>query len=117
MTQNSQKIRFLRRQIPHFECEPGCHDCCGPVTASTEEVARLPRKSAQEHAAALAELSCPYLGGKGCQAYLERPLICRLFGTTPRLACPNGKAPAVMIDPRTEQAIYDYLAQTRQVLI
>ncbi|MBI2307635.1 MAG: YkgJ family cysteine cluster protein [Rhodocyclales bacterium] len=117
MTQNSQKIRFFRRHIPQFECTPGCHDCCGPVTASSEEAAQLPPRSPQQRAAALAEWACPYLGKNGCEAYLERPLICRLFGTTPRLVCPNGKSPAVMTDPRTEEAIYRYLAETRQVLI
>ena len=42
MTPNSRKIRFLRRHIPEFACLPGCHDCCGPITASSEEMARLP---------------------------------------------------------------------------
>lgn len=117
MTPNSQTIRFLRRQIPAFECEPGCHDCCGPVTASSEEMARLPVKSEKVHAAALAALSCPYLGDRGCQVYTERPLICRLFGTTPRLACPRGKRPDAMIEPPIEQQIYRYFAETRQVLV
>lgn len=80
-------------------------------------MARLPEKSDAEHAAALAALSCPHLGDTGCQVYAERPLICRLFGTTPRLACPNGKRPEVMIDPRIEQQIYRYFASTRQVLV
>ncbi|MFA5826392.1 MAG: YkgJ family cysteine cluster protein [Gallionellaceae bacterium] len=87
MTSNSRKIKFFRQRIPSFECRPGCHDCCGPVTTSTEEIARLPVKNVAEHEAALADLSCPYLGKNGCQVYAERPLICRLFGTTPRLAC------------------------------
>lgn len=117
MTQNGQRIRFFRRHIPQFECTPGCHDCCGPVTASSEEAARLPVRGEQQRAAALADWACPYLGKNGCEAYLERPLICRLFGTTPRLACPNGRAPAAMIDPRVEEAIHQYLAETRQVLI
>jgi Fe-S-cluster containining protein len=117
MTSNSQTLHFLRRHIPTFECVPGCHDCCGPVTASSEEMFRLPVKSAAAHAAALAELSCPHLGDKGCEVYAERPLICRLFGTTPRLACPNGKRPEMMIDPRIEQQIDRYLAETRQVLV
>lgn len=117
MTPNSQKIRFFRKRIPAFECVPGCHDCCGPVTASSEEMARLPRKSEAEHAQALAALSCPHLGENGCQVYEERPLICRLFGTTPRLACPNGRRPETMIDARTEQQIYDYFQQTRHVLV
>lgn len=117
MTPNSQTIRFLRRHIPAFECEPGCHDCCGPVTASSEEMARLPVKSEEEHAAALAALSCPNLGDRGCQTYMERPLICRLFGTTPRLACPRGKRPDAMIEPHIEQQIYRYFSETRQVLV
>ncbi|MBS1141812.1 MAG: hypothetical protein H6R13_3265 [Proteobacteria bacterium] len=117
MTPNSQKIRFLRQRIPAFECVPGCHDCCGPVTASSEEMARLPLKTEAEHAAALAELSCPHLGKKGCEVYAERPLVCRLFGTTPRLACPNGKRPEAMIDPAVEQQIYDYFKSTRHVLV
>lgn len=117
MTPSSQQIRFFRRHIPNFECVPGCHDCCGPVIASSEEMARLPLKSEAAHATALAELSCPHLGDQGCQVYAERPLICRLFGTTPRLACPNGKHPEVMIDPCIEQQIYRYFTTTRRVLV
>ena len=117
MTNNSQKIRLLRTRIPSFECIPGCHDCCGPVTTSSEEIARLPVKGNAAHEAALADLSCPHLGEAGCQVYAERPLICRLFGTTPRLACPNGKRPEVMIDPKIEQQIHRFFVETRQVLV
>jgi hypothetical protein len=117
MTSNGQKVRFLREQIPSFECKPGCHDCCGPVTASAEEMRNLPVKSDAEHTAALADLSCPYLGERGCQVYAERPLICRLFGTTPKLACPNGRRPAEMVDPQIERQIYRYFSGTRHVLV
>lgn len=117
MSPDSQFLRFFRRRIPAFECEPGCHDCCGPVTASGEEMARLPVKSDAEHATALEAFSCPHLGDTGCQVYAERPLICRLFGTTPRLACPNGKRPAAMIEPGIERQIYRYFETTRHVLV
>jgi hypothetical protein len=117
MSPDSRTLRSIRRRIPTFECAPGCHDCCGPVTASGEEMARLPVKSDAEHAAALAELRCPHLGETGCRVYAERPLICRLFGTTPRLACPNGKRPATMIDPDVERQIYRYFETTRHVLV
>lgn len=80
-------------------------------------MARLPIKSDAEHEAALADLSCPHLGESGCQVYAERPLICRLFGTTPRLACPNGRRPEVMIDPKIEQMIHRFFKETRQVLV
>ncbi|MGO4306521.1 YkgJ family cysteine cluster protein [Cupriavidus sp. RAF12] len=114
---NSQKIRFLRSRIPTFECTPGCHDCCGPVTTSTEEMSRLPAKSDAEHEIALANLSCPHLDTKGCSVYAERPLICRLFGTTPRLACPNGNRPDKMIDLDIEQEIQRFFVETRHVLV
>src|SRR5690606_1681359 len=74
MDRTNRKIDQLRRQIPSFACEPGCHDCCGPVTASSEEMARLPHKSDAEHDAALAHWNCVHLGPHGCEAYDERPL-------------------------------------------
>ncbi len=117
MTSNSQKIGFFRTHIPFFECEPGCHDCYGPVTTSTEEMARLPGKSDEEHDAAFADLSCPHLGCNGCQVYADHPLICRLFETTPRLVCPNGRRPEAMIDPQIEQQIHRFFVNTRQVLV
>ena len=117
MACNSHKIRFLREQIPSFECVPGCHDCCGPVTTSTEEMARLPRKTAEEQEAALAELNCVHLGPQGCTVYEERPLICRLFGTTPRLPCPQGRGPEEMIDPGAERLVHQFIVTTRQVLV
>jgi uncharacterized protein len=117
MTHNSQKIRFFRSRIPSFACAPGCHDCCGPVTTSSDEMARLPRKSAAAQEAALAELSCPHLGEQGCEVYTERPLICRLFGTTPHLPCPNGLRPEALLDPHIEQQIHRFFAETRHVLV
>ena len=114
---NNRKLDELRSRIPSFTCIVGCHNCCGPVTASSEEMARLPLKTKAEHEAALADLSCPHLGEQGCEVYGERPLICRLFGTTPRLLCPNGMRPVYMIDPRTEVEIHQFLASTRQVLV
>ncbi|WP_296260781.1 MULTISPECIES: YkgJ family cysteine cluster protein [unclassified Pseudomonas] len=117
MSANSQKIRDLRRQIPSFACVPGCHDCCGPVTTSSEEMARLPRKTAAQQDAALNELNCVHLGPDGCTVYEERPLICRLFGTTATLPCPNGRRPETLIHPRVEKQVHEFIASTRQVLV
>lgn len=117
MSIRSKRIKFFRDQIPTFECVPECHDCCGPVTTSTEEMSRLPVKSELEHALALEAMSCPHLGAQGCEVYAERPLICRLFGTTPKLACPNGRGPLVMLSVEVEEEIFQYFAQVRHVLV
>ena len=63
--------------------------CCGQVTASSEEMARLPVKSEADHEVALSKFSCPRLGDKRCRVYAERPLVCRSFGTTPRRRGPD----------------------------
>jgi hypothetical protein len=114
---NSTRIRFFRRQIPELACIPGCHDCCGPVLASTDEVARLPQKSADERRAAMDKWDCVHLGAQGCTVYEERPLVCRLFGTTARLPCPHGRRPALMIAPEMDASIDRFFHQTRHVLI
>ncbi|HJV00290.1 MAG TPA: YkgJ family cysteine cluster protein [Burkholderiaceae bacterium] len=117
MNDRVYQLRFLRRRIPAFACVPGCHDCCGPVTASSEEMARLPARSAEERERALADWSCPHLQPSGCGAYEERPLICRLFGTTPSLPCPHGRRPQTMVEPAIEAQVHAFLRQSRQVLV
>lgn len=117
MSCNDRKIDYLRRQIPRFDCVPGCHDCCGPVTASAEELARLPAKSDAAHEAALAEYNCVYLGANGCEVYAQRPLICRLFGTTPSLPCPRGRGPEQPIEPQLQAQVQQLIASTRQRLL
>ena len=66
---------------------------------------------------ALKNLSCPHLGKDACQVYDDRPLICRLFGTTPSLACPNDYKPEVMIAPSVEKKLHAFFSATRQVLV
>ena len=117
MSCTSRKIDQLRLQIPSFTCVPGCHDCCGPVTASSEEMARLPVKSDAEHDAALAEYNCVHLSPQGCTVYDQRPLICRLFGTTSSLPCPRGQGPEQLTEPAVERQVHRLIATTRQVLV
>jgi uncharacterized protein len=113
----ADELEALRQKIPQMRCIVGCQDCCGPVTASAEEVSRLPVKSDAEHAKALSEFSCPYLGDSGCEVYHQRPLICRLYGTTPSMLCPNGQRPRYMIDEGTEAEVHRFIRRTRQVLL
>ncbi|MBS7662529.1 YkgJ family cysteine cluster protein [Pseudomonas lalucatii] len=117
MSCTNRKIDHLRRQIPAFACVPGCHDCCGPVTASSEEMARLPVRSAAEHEAALARWDCVHLGPQGCRVYDQRPLICRLFGTTASLPCPRGRGPEQATAPALERQVHRLIASTRQLLV
>jgi Fe-S-cluster containining protein len=37
---------------------------------------------------------CPYCTPAGCEAYVHRPVVCRLFGAVEGMECPHGKQPA-----------------------
>jgi len=80
-------------------------------------VSRLPQKTDAEHDAALAEWNCVHLGPQGCEVYEERPLICRLFGTTSSLPCPRGSGPDISTDTLVEKQVHQLIASTRQVLV
>lgn len=49
--------------------------------------------------------------------YAERPLICRLFGTTESMPCPNDRRPEVLVAAEVEQQVHHFIANTRQVLV
>jgi hypothetical protein len=40
-----------------------------------------------------------------------------LFGTTPRMPCPNDRRPDEMVDPEVERQVHHYIANARQVLV
>jgi len=49
--------------------------------------------------------------------YAERPLICRLFGTTESMPCPNDRRPEELVAAEVEQQVHHFIANTRQVLV
>jgi Fe-S-cluster containining protein len=103
--QERRLLEKLYAQIPKMECISGCHDCCGPVYGSREELKKAPLLSETydskldfmiEHGVHCDScLSCPYVTASGCGIYDDRPLICRLYGATEdsALQCPHGRAP------------------------
>lgn len=109
-----QVVRFYRDKIPPFACVPGCHDCCGPVAASKWEIDQMGPPPPQKGAS---WLSCRFLGPDGCQAYAERPLICRLYGTVPSLRCPHGRAPLVLLDAGTEAQLNQFFRKTPHQMV
>ncbi|MFT6910114.1 MAG: hypothetical protein ACJAS1_006842 [Oleiphilaceae bacterium] len=104
-----QKWQRISKASPSFECKKGCHDSCGSVTTSSEEMSRRPVKND----AVLESYNCVNLGPNGCMVCEERPLICRLFGITSNIPCPNSCRPEVMIDPKVERKVHHYIANTR----
>ena len=86
------KLEDLWAMIPKMECKPGCHQCCGPTLwsrAEYETIKHFLENNGRKELEATG-LSCPYLDNeKGCSIYPVRPLLCRLFGVTEGLECPE----------------------------
>lgn len=92
----AKTIKYLRKQIPNFECKPGCTDCCGPVPFSRWEWAQVKDQRISDG------IECPYATKEGCEIYEQRPILCRLMGAVPRLECPHGCGPKKMLPGKKE---------------
>lgn len=96
----------LKSRIPSMKCPDGCHECCGPVLVSKEELKSIPKSSKTPSG-----FDCVYLKRKRCSIYENRPMICRAFGTIANagfLKCPKGILPA---EPLTPNQIFDIMDQ------
>lgn len=92
-------LEDLYMQIPDVTCVAGCTECCGPVPWCREEheliSAYLATKG--EGLRQATSIHCPYIGPGGCDIYPVRPLMCRMYGTVPGMACPKGRRPETML--------------------
>lgn len=85
--------------LPSIECRGQCWDSCGSIGMTRVEQRRI----AEQHGrtlplvaafAAQGDGLCPALTMLGrCSVYADRPLICRLWGLVPSMACNFGCRP------------------------
>jgi hypothetical protein len=113
-----RELEKLYKEIPTFECIPGCHDCCGPVTGTREELRRAPKLNSTEGWVQMVLdgkviwdgcLICPYVTEAGCGIYEDRPMICRIYGATedPALQCPHGRKPEKPLTVTQTRMLFD----------
>lgn len=99
-----EKLAALYEQVPKMlDCKGKCADSCGPIECSVRERDKIERASGRklEVIGASPEmahrsdcLNCSMLTPMGlCSVYEDRPMICRLFGTTEQMRCEHGCVP------------------------
>jgi len=109
-------VAEIYAEIPRLNCQRKCQECCGPIAMSGIEWFNLtqylgyrpivPRVVADKAAMGTIPyrfgttvfmecVTCPLLNPHdgSCMAYEVRPLICRIWGTVPKLRCPWGCLP------------------------
>lgn len=109
-------IEDIYNLIPDFMCTDGCHECCqnfGVPSRTRVEDRRLEaflRENSMKAGEAKGN-TCPYLDETGCAIHSVRPLICRLYGTSPNYRCKMKVAPVRLLHEDEEAEIF-YLYQT-----
>lgn len=84
-----------------FKCKERCGSCCGIIPIPEElanKTTNLIQKDKIKETIKIGndvyfitkDMFCIYLDKKKrCMIYDERPMVCRLYGTDPRLPCPH----------------------------
>lgn len=112
-----QALRDIWEKVPKMkDCKGKCAMSCGPIPVSSME-----RRLIQQRAGHLLTternlgkkntegvMSCNMLTEDGlCSVYAIRPLVCRIWGTTKRLACPEGCEPERWLSDQESLALFD----------
>ena len=84
----------MKKKLPiigPMKCDDGCGDCCGIAPCSEEEFEKIKLYVREHKIVPVAQgIKCPlYIDGK-CSVYEVRPMICKVFGHSPPLACSRG---------------------------
>jgi uncharacterized protein len=87
-------IQKIYAEVPDARCKGLCHQACGPIAMSPAEQCAIAAKHGTAPEAVVGTLTCTKLSGTRCSIYADRPLICRLYGTTRQLRCQHGCGPA-----------------------
>ena len=108
-------IEDIYELIPDMICTEGCYQCCknfGVPSRTKVEDERI-KEFLREHSMQLGEAqghTCPYLDESlaigGCSIYPVRPLICRLYGTSPNYLCKVGVRPVNLLQEDQEEEIF-----------
>lgn len=102
------RLRRVYARVPKIHCKGQCANSCGPISISRTELSNI-KRYCEEHGIEFHSLPealdlenlredhrngmtkpCPYLVDDQCSVYEARPLICRFYGTTEALPCPQG---------------------------
>ena len=91
-----EKLAAVYAKIPAITCAGKCQECCGPIVVSDAERKQMLRHGRPKNPAKKTDiLTCPSLDVAfgTCAVYVDRPIICRLWGVVAGMPCPYGCVP------------------------
>jgi len=96
------ELEAIYAQVPRVNCKGRCQYACTAIDMTPREDARIraagveitPHQQALEQMKTGGDFACDALDAVGrCSVYELRPLVCRVWGTTPSLRCAYGCEP------------------------
>jgi Fe-S-cluster containining protein len=89
-----EELENIYARIPRIACQGRCFECCGPIVAHDDEIARMERRAGRALTFSSDDGRCGYLNNNHrCDVYTVRPLVCRLWGVVENLPCLWGCKP------------------------
>lgn len=113
-TSRERELEAIYAEIPDTPgCTGACAEACGPIVMFEGEWKRVRRAMGNRPVRYVeGSLRCPMLSPTGrCMVYTQRPYICRLWGTTEVLRCPQGCEPTRWLSRDEAMDIYRRLAE------
>lgn len=104
--------------LPRMRCKQGpqCVASCHSIAMTTVERERIAQRTGLNIADGWYRNGCPALNPFGsCRIYLDRPMVCRLWGMVPSMPCPHGCVPegGMMTEAEGRAAMGALLAMDR----
>lgn len=107
-----KRLDEIYSQLPKIECRQLCQEACGPIGMTQLEAHRIKKVTHELPVYTQAAGHCSMLTEAGqCHCYRVRPLICRLFALTPKMACPFGCVPEYWLSDGDVLAFMDEVEQ------
>jgi uncharacterized protein len=111
--ETTMDIDDLYELLPEFQCTPGCVECCrssAPPTRAPVEDERI-KRYLEQHNMKVPKwhgFPCPHLAEGGCSIHPVRPLVCRVYGTSPSYLCKLGVRSVRMLHEDEEVDIFHF---------
>lgn len=84
-------VSSMFMKLPVMQCDEGCGKCCGIIPVTHEEFGAVRRFIRKNLIVPIDQgATCPFYQGGKCAVYDVRPVVCRMFGHSPKLVCPYG---------------------------
>jgi Fe-S-cluster containining protein len=107
---NATTLPEIYAALPTINCRGACHGGCSAILVPPAEAQHMRSKGIEPPRTEIG--NCAHLSpAKRCNIYQNRPMICRLFGIVPLMACPFGCSPERHLTEAEEKHVMTVLMQ------